>query len=73
MEALGERAERIAALEADIAEMRTVFRDALEDAVGQLVAAKAAAAAPETAATAAESSAAWPVAAAEPAAAVHRK
>jgi F0F1-type ATP synthase membrane subunit b/b' len=50
LEALGERAERIAALEADAAEMRAVFRGALEDAVGQLAEARAAAAAEAAAA-----------------------
>ena len=50
LEALGERAERIAALEADAAEMRAVFRRALEDAVGQLAEARAAAAATAAAA-----------------------
>lgn len=61
LEALGERAERIAALEADVAEMRLVFRGALEDAVSQLAQARAgaagtpaAAAADSTASTAAD-------------------
>ena len=53
LEALGERAERIASLEADMAEMRAVFRGALEEAVGQLAEARAAAAAATSAAAAA--------------------
>lgn len=44
LEALGERAERIATLEADMADMRIVFRGALETAVAQLAEARAAAA-----------------------------
>lgn len=69
LEALGERAERIAALEADAAEMRAVFRGALEDAVGQLAEARAAAAAATAAAAAAAAAAAQPQQAASPAAA----
>ena len=59
LEALGERAERIAALEADMAETRAVFRGALGEAVGQLAEARAAAAA-ATAAAAAAAAAAQP-------------
>ena len=68
LEALGERAERIAALEADAAEMRAVFRGALEEAVGQLAEARAAVAA-ATAAAAAAAAAPQPQQAEAPAAA----